>query len=283
MTSEHASAWATRAAAAAREVLSLPGAITAGAQLLDAIPEAGAVLLTFRWRRDPTVYGYLIDDRSLASWSWSPSVAADGVEGWAQELRWKLKEDLETGGVRWAPRLTASEPVMLDLDRPPRKRDRYYVAWVQTQASDPGTPVIVVGGGPVTQFDPALAGRWLGEAGLHVDQARSSLLAGRLLCWLEAYTDEARPTPVAHAAASWTDERYAVLDTLEALAAVENRPALLSRLFWQIAYEATEQGVHRLDVSAAPRQVVDPLRLPVELGRRVLTLPAPAELDPRYR
>lgn len=86
-----------------------------------------------------------------------------------------------------------------------------------------------------------------------------------------------------HAAVSWTEDRSAVVDTVEVLAGVEDGQALLSRLLWQLAYEATEQGAGRLDVSAAPRSVVDPLRLPAEEGRCVLTLPPPVELDPRYR
>ncbi|HEU4675015.1 MAG TPA: hypothetical protein VFS29_03450 [Motilibacteraceae bacterium] len=88
---------------------------------------------------------------------------------------------------------------------------------------------------------------------------------------------------MAHAAASWADDRSAVLDTLEPLEGVAGRPALLSRLFWAIAYEATEQGAQRLDVSAAPPQLVDALRLPVEQDRHALTLPVPAEIDPRHR
>ncbi|MGN6330346.1 MAG: hypothetical protein ACTHOD_01685 [Motilibacteraceae bacterium] len=131
-------------------------------------------------------------------------------------------------------------------------------------------------------FDPALAGRWLSEAGLHVDRARSSLLAGRLLCWLQAYTNEARPTLVAHAAASWADDRSAVLDTLEALPGLADRSALLTRLLWVIAYEATEQGAYRLDLRAAPPRLVEALRLPGEQDGYLLTLPVPTDIDPRF-
>ncbi|MGN6242537.1 MAG: hypothetical protein ACTHQ3_02560 [Motilibacteraceae bacterium] len=278
------SPWSTAAAAAAvRDVLDGPGGISDQALLVDATAAPGGVLLTFRWRRDPTVYGYLIDDSGPRDRPSRPGVPTISETEWAQDLRWRLMESLETGGVRWAPRLTRSEPVILDLDRSPTERDRYYVDQVPTRPIAPGTHVIVIGGGPVPDFDPAFAGRWLDEAGLHVDRARSSLLAGRLLCWLQAYTNEARPTPVAHAAASWTEDRSAVVDTVEVLAGVEDGQALLSRLLWQLAYEATEQGATRLDVSAAPHQVVEPFRLPLEEGKPVLALPPPAELDPRYR
>lgn len=269
--------WSTSAAAAAvRDLLSGPGAIARNALLLDAVPAPGGVLLTFTWRKDPTVYGYLADDSRQRS-------RGASSEEWARDLWWRLKEQLETGGVRWAARRTRSEPVILDLDRPPTERERYYVGRVMTEPFPPGTHVIVRGGGPVPEFDPALAGRWLEAAGLHVERARRSLLAGTLLCWLQTYTNEERPTLVGHAAASWAEDGSAVLDALEVVPGIEGGEALLARLLWSVVYEATEQGADRVDLSAAPRQVVHHAGVPLGAGSTALTLPPPPDVDPRHR
>lgn len=269
-------------AAAVRDVLAGPHGITDGALLRDAALTPHGVLLTFTWRSDPTLYGYLADDSDPTVSPWM-GMQLNSAEEWALDLRMHLMEQLDTGGVRWAPRRTQHEPVMLDLDHAPTSRNRYYISDVPTTAVEPGAVVIVIGGGTVPDFDPTVAGQWLHEVGLDVAPARSSLLSDRLLCWLQAYTDEAHPTPVGHAASSRVGERDAVLDTLQVVPGVDDALPLLTRLLWQVVYEATEQGADHLDVSAAPEHVLRELGASPEAGRAVLPLPAPPQVDPRYQ
>jgi hypothetical protein len=89
--------------------------ITDYAALHDVVMTVEGLLVSFRWDHDPTVYAYLSDVSDLGTSPWT-GLPVDTLDDWALDLRFLLMEELDTGGVYYAPRRECYGYVLLDLD-----------------------------------------------------------------------------------------------------------------------------------------------------------------------
>ncbi|MEU4835410.1 hypothetical protein [Streptosporangium sp. NPDC023615] len=195
--------------------------VTDGFSLVDVVAEPDGMLVIFRWRRDPNVYAVEVAFPTAPESSWTGLPVTSAYE-WAADAVSRLAEELATGLVRRARRVSRGGYVVLDPRGAPDVCPAgFFISSVPLAESMP-VPVrprgfwrrayftFGPGSPPVSAPLPASkAGSWLAKAGMDVTVPRRLIVEARLVCWLQAYVDNARGRPfVGHAVASWEDERH---------------------------------------------------------------------------
>ncbi|NUW40429.1 hypothetical protein [Nonomuraea rhodomycinica] len=237
---------------AVRTRLLRPGAVTTGYSAVDVVAEPDAMSVTFRWRRDPTVYAVEVGFPAAPKSPWT-GLPVTSVEEWAADVESLLMEELDTGLVRRSRRTVREGYVLLDTGDAP---DPWPAGFSISPVPYGDDVVLSVREGAYAirrsrsaSRSPHAAepGSWLAEAGMDVTIPRQLIAEARLACWLQAYADNARGEPhVGHAAASWEDERHTIarLDVAHILPGV---PSEVRQALMRVAVrEVVEAGAVRV-------------------------------------
>jgi hypothetical protein len=207
---------------AVRTRLLRPGAVTKGYSAVDVVAESEAMLVIFRWRRDPNIYAIKVEFPATSESPWT-GLSATSIDGWAADVEYLLMEELDTGLVRRSRRMIRESYVLLDTrDAPDPWPAGFFISSVPfgddvvrplRQLKDDEESACAIRRSPSASVSPHAAkpGHWLAEAGMDATIPRQLIVEARLACWLQAYVDNARGKPfVGHAAASWQDERHTI-------------------------------------------------------------------------
>ncbi|MFC5822138.1 hypothetical protein [Nonomuraea harbinensis] len=207
---------------AVRTRLLRPGAVTKGYSAVDVVAEPDAMLVIFRWRRDPNVYAIKVEFPAASKSPWT-GLLASSIDGWATDVEYLLAEELDTRLVRRSRRTVREGYVLLDTrDAPGPWPAGFFISLVLCgddvvlllrQLKDDWESACAIRRSPPASVLPHAAkpGRWLAEAGMDVTVPRQLIVGARLACWLQAYVDNARGRPfVGHAVASWQDKRHTI-------------------------------------------------------------------------
>ena len=155
--------------------------------LVDVTMRDGRPLVTFRWARDPHLYGFVLDP---------PDPLADSLMEWALEVGVDVMVDVDTGRVYRSIRSADDGFILLsDHDRP--FDDRVDGSEMSEEAD----------------------GWWLLEHGFDTSAALTRKACGELIAWLTAYVNNTRGEPViGQAVVAWSGGGVAHLDVLETAA-----------------------------------------------------------------
>jgi hypothetical protein len=216
---------------AVRACLLRSGALTDGVFGADVVAEPDNLLVIFRWRRDPNVYAVEVrfPTAPRSPWTGLPVTSADE---WAAEVLSSLAEELATGLVSRSRRKIRDGYVVLDAhDAPDVSPAGFHLSPVpligvpslRRRLRRRGTHVTWGAPEALVPLPASETGSWLAKAGIDVSVPRRLIAEDRLVCWLQAYVDNARGHPyVGHAVASWEDTRH----TIARLDAVHTQPGV---------------------------------------------------------
>ncbi|MGW0230799.1 hypothetical protein ACWDWO_21010 [Actinopolymorpha singaporensis] len=228
--------------AASRTHLLRPGAVAEGYAGVEVVEEAEAMLVVFRWRRDPNVYALEVDYPTVPE---SPMTGepVDSAEEWAQDLEMHLAEELGTGLVHRARRTLREGHVLLESDdapdapaagppgfyigsvpfddpdlrqRPAGRRQFEYVRLEASALLRAGWNRLLGRGRYFTSITLSAESSglseteyWPTEPAMNDTIPRRLLGRGRLACWVQAYSINSDML-VGQAAASWEDDEHDV-------------------------------------------------------------------------
>jgi hypothetical protein len=88
--------------------------VTKGYSAVDVVAEPDAMLVIFRWRRDPNVYALKVEFPAASKSPWT-GLPATSIDGWAADVEYLLTEELDTGLVRRSRRTVREGHVLLDI------------------------------------------------------------------------------------------------------------------------------------------------------------------------
>ncbi|MDA0638402.1 hypothetical protein OUY22_33775 [Nonomuraea sp. MCN248] len=221
---------------------------------LDVVAKPDAMLLTFRWCRDPNVYAVEVAYPTEPSSPWT-GLPVPSAFAWAADVMAGLQENLATGLVMWGRRTVRDGSIVLAYRDPADVLPAgYFVTPVfrvgVPRSSGPereGTSFTYASPEALVPLPPSEAGSHLAAEGMDVSLPRRLLAEDRLACWHEAYVDNSRGEPhVGHAVASWDDPSR----TTARLALVHIQPGVPSDVRTALARFAvravTEAGALRV-------------------------------------
>ncbi len=226
-----------------------PGAVTKGYSAVDVVAEPDAMVVLFRWRRDPNTYAVKVGYPAGPKSPWT-GLPVNSIDDWAADVECLLMEELDTGLVRRSRRMVRDGYVLLDTHDAP---DPWPAGYSISPVPIGGDVELALRTPPPARVSH-LPGSWLAEAGMDVTIPHQLIVEARLACWLQAYVDNARGEPfVGHAAASWQDQRH----TIARLDVVHIQPGVPSTVREALARVA----VHEL-AEAGALHVVTPIDHP---------------------
>ncbi|MGI5273318.1 hypothetical protein ACQEUU_29505 [Nonomuraea sp. CA-218870] len=203
---------------------------------LDVVAEPDAMLLTFRWCRDPNVYAVEVAYPAEPISPWT-GLSVTSAHAWAADVMAGLEENLATGLVMWGRRTIRDGSIVLASRDPVDVLPAGYhitsvsrvgmprSSWPKRRGSllREGTFFTYESPEEPVPLPPSEVGSHLAEEGMDVSLPRRLLAEDRLACWHEAYVDNSRGEPhVGHAVASWDDPPH----TTARLALVHIQPGV---------------------------------------------------------